>query len=41
MEDILVGNIEKKDSYKYWINLIGYLITNNLMLDELINGISI
>ena len=32
---------EKKDSYQYWLDLIGYFITNNLMQDDLINGISI
>ena len=31
----------EKDSYQYWLDLIGYFITNNLMQDDLINGISI
>lgn len=33
--------IEKKKAYNLWIDIAGYLITNNLMNDELINGISI
>jgi hypothetical protein len=33
--------VDKRISYTYWTDLIGYLITNNLMKDEVINGISI
>ena len=33
--------IDKKSAYSYWIDTIGFMVTNGLMLDDIINGISI
>ena len=33
--------VDKKNSYNYWIETIGYMVTNTFDLDTKINGISI